>query len=46
MVTRRPANTIHARTNVTGKNHRFGIRFRRHEIREFGVPETDAGEFG
>ncbi len=43
-MTRRLAHTIHAHASVAGKNHRFGSRFRRHEIREFGVPETAAGE--
>jgi hypothetical protein len=44
-VTRRPADTLPAHTNVAGNNHRFGIRFGRHEVREFGVEIAQDMEF-
>jgi hypothetical protein len=45
IMTRRPAHTLHAHTNVAGKNHRFGIRFGWHEVRELGVQIAQDVEF-
>ena len=45
IVKRRPAHTLHAHTNVAGKDYPIGIRRRRHEVRELGVQIAQDMEF-